>query len=125
MRYMRFQKLSKQNDDELTGTENQIQLSINRLFNPPKNRVLTIPQWWSKCMEIDNQILIAIKDGRIPRRFLLRHYVRNRRDHWTKGITPKTDYIRQFQAVSDYLEEQEHQPDDVRLREYASMVEDS
>ena len=122
---MRFQNLSQQNDEELTGTENQIQLSINRLFNPPKNRVLTIPQWWTKCMEIDNQILIAIKDGRLPKEFLLSHFVRNRRDYLTKGIVTKPDYIRQFQAVSDYLEEKESQPDDVRQREYASMLEDA
>lgn len=122
---MRDQRRSQQNDDELTGTEDQIQLSINRLFNPPKNRVLTIPQWWTKCMEIDNQILIAIKDGRLPRKLLLSHFVRNRHDYITKGIVTKPDYIRQFQAVSDYLEEKEHQPDDVRMREYASMVEGS
>lgn len=107
----------------MTGTENQIQLSINRLFNPPKNRILTESQWWTKCVEIDNQVLIAIKDGRLPRKLMLVHFVRNKRDYLTKGIVTKSDYIRQFQAVSDYLEEQENQPDDARLRDYAEMLE--
>lgn len=120
---MKSQKRSLQNDDELTGTENQIQLSINRLFNPPKNRILTESQWWTKCVEIDNQVLIAIKDGRLPRKLMLVNFVRNKRDYLTKGIVTKSDYIRQFQAVSDYLEEQENQPDDARLRDYAEMLE--
>lgn len=122
---MKHLKRSIDNDDELTGTENQIQLSINRLLNPPKNRILTMAQWWTKCMEIDNQILIAVKDGRLPKSLLTCHFVRNHRDYFMKGIVTRTDYIRQFQAVSDYLEEKEHQPDDVRLREYASMLEES
>lgn len=123
MSSMKSQKRSLQNDDELTGTENQIQLSINRLFNPPKNRILTESQWWTKCVEIDNQVLIAIKDGRLPRKLMLVNFVRNKRDYLTKGIVTKSDYIRQFQAVSDYLEEQENQPDDARLRDYAEMLE--
>lgn len=74
-------------------------------------------------MEIDNQILVAIKDGRLPKKLKLSNYVRNLKDYITKGLVTKLDHIRQFQAVSDYLQEKESKPDDVRLREYAEMME--
>lgn len=109
-------------EEFLTGTEDQIRLSIGRLFNPPKNRILTVEQWWKKCVEIDNQILIAIKDGRLPNELKIFNYVRNRRDYVLKGLVTKTDHIRQFQAVSNYLQEKEQKPDDVRYREYEEMM---
>ena len=110
-------------EDFLTGTEDQIRMSIGRLLNPPRNRILTVDQWWAKCMEIDNQILIAIKDKRLPRELRISNFVRNRRDYFLKGIVTKPDYIRQFQAVSDHLQEKEQKPDDVRYREYEEMME--
>ena len=109
-------------DDDLTGTEDQIRLSISRLLNPPKNRILTVDQWWKKCVEIDNQILVAIKDGRLPKKLKLSNYVRNLKDYITKGLVTKLDHIRQFQVISDYLQEQATKPDDVRTREYAEMI---
>ena len=123
--YMRSQKRSLQNDDELSGTENQIQLSINRLFNPPKNRILTNDQWQTKCKEIVTQIKVAVKFGRIPEKYLTNFFVRNLEDYFIKGIVTKPDYISQFQAVSDYLEEQEHQPDDVQIRDYRELMGDA
>lgn len=110
-------------EDFLTGTEDQIRMSIGRLLNPPRNRILTNEQWWGKCMEIDNQILIAIKDGRLPKTLRISNFVRNRRDYFIKGVITKADYIRQFQAVSDYLQEQEEKPDDVRYRDYEKLME--
>lgn len=110
-------------EDELTGTEDQIRLSISRLLNPPKNRILTVEQWWRKCVEIDNQILVAIKDGRLPKKLMLSKHVRNVRDYLTKGLVTKSDHIRQFQAVSDYLQEQATKPDDVRYRDYEELME--
>ena len=113
----------KDDYDDLTGTEDQIRLSISRLLNPPKNRILTVEQWWRKCVEIDNQILVAIKDGRLPNKLRLSKHVRNVKDYFTKGLVTKSDHIRQFQVVSDYLQEQETKPDDVRTREYAEMMD--
>lgn len=110
-------------EDFLTGTEDQIRMSIGRLLNPPRNRILTNDQWWGKCIEIDNQILIAIKDDRLPKELRISNFVRNVRDYFLKGIVTKPDYIRQFQAVSDHLQEQEQQPDEVRHREYKKMME--
>lgn len=110
-------------EDDLTGTEDQIRLSISRLLNPPKNRILTVEQWWRKCVEIDNQILVAIKDGRLPKKLMLSKHVRNVRDYLTKGLVTKSDHIRQFQAVSDYLQEQATKPDDVRYRDYEELME--
>lgn len=112
-------------DDDLTGTEDQIRLSISRLFNPPKNRILTMDQWWRKCVEIDNQILAAIKDGRLPKKLMISKFVRNRRDYFKKGLVTKVDHVHQFQAVSDYLQEIESKPDDVRLREYGETMTDA
>jgi hypothetical protein len=109
-------------EDELTGTEDQIRLSISRLLNPPKNRILTVEQWWRKCVEIDNQILVAIKDGRLPKKLMLSKHVRNIRDYLTKGLVTKSDHIRQFQVVSDYLQEQATKPDDVRYRDYEELM---
>ena len=120
MKSMRLQSIE---DDMLSGTENQLRLSIHRLLNPPRGRVLTVDQWWAKCMEIDNQILIAIKDGRIPNSLRISKYVQNKVDYFLNGIVTRADYVRQFQAVSDYLAEQENKPEDVRYKEYTEMIE--
>lgn len=109
-------------DENLTGTEDQIRLSISRLFNPPKNRILTVEQWWKKCVEIDNQILIAIKDDRLPKKLRISNFVMNKRDYFVKGLITKTDHIRQFQAVSNYLQEKEQKPDGVRYTDYGETM---
>lgn len=109
-------------DDDLTGTEDQIRLSIARLFNPPKNRILTDEQWWRACVKIDVQILVAIKYGRLPKELKLSNFVSNYRDYCSKKLVGKTDFISQFQRVSDYLQEQAKKPDDVRYRDYGETM---
>ena len=117
---MRFRR--PDDDDFLTGTESQLQTSINRLFNPPKNRLLTNEQWWKKCMELDAQIRISIKEGRLPSRFKISNFVADKLGFFLRFTVTREDYISQFQAISDYLEEQENQPDNVRARDYAELI---
>lgn len=109
-------------EEDLTGTEDQIRLSISRLFNPPKNRLLTEEQWWKKCVEIDNQILTAIEHGRLPKELRLSRFVSNYRGFILKKLVGKTDYIAQFQEVSDHLSDQINPPDDVRARGYTETI---
>lgn len=110
-------------DDDLTGTEDQIRLSIGRLFNPPKNRILTEKQWWKKCVEIDNQILTAIEHGWLPKEFRLSKSVSNYPGYILKKLVCKTDHIAQFQKVSNYLSDQINPPDDVRARGYMETID--
>jgi hypothetical protein len=109
-------------DDFLTGTETQLQLSIHRLLNPPKNRILTLDQWWRKCMEIDAQIKISIKTGKLPGKFKISNFVKDKQAFFLRFSVCREDYIEQFQAVVDYLEERHSQPDDVRMQDYLDMV---
>lgn len=109
-------------EEFLTGTEDQIRLSISRLFNPPKNRILTEEQWWKKCVEIDNQILVAIEHERLPKELKISNFVSNYWGYILKKLVGKTDYISQFQEVSDYLANQEQKPDDVRYRDYGKTM---
>lgn len=110
-------------DDFLTGTESQLRISIARLFNPPKNRILTDEQWWKKAFEIDNQIVTAIHEGRLPKHLMISRFVRSHRNFFLKGLISKADFVRQFQAVSDYLQDQENQSDDARMRSYRDIIE--
>jgi len=109
-------------DDPLEGTEDLIRTSIRMLINPPRNRILSQEQWWARCLEIDNMIIIAIKDGRLPKKMDIIHFVRSKVDFLLKGAVSRAEYIRQFETVYDYLTEKEKQPDDWRARSYEELI---
>lgn len=110
-------------ENGLTGVESQLLRIIDQLNCPPKGRTLSPEQWWVKCVTIENKILIAISDGRLPNSLRISRFVRNKYDYWTKGIITRPEYERQFQAVTDYLEEKENPNEEVRAREERARLE--
>ena len=73
-------------------------------------------------MEIDAQIKISIKTGKLPGKFKISNFVKDKEAFFLRFSVSREDYIEQFQAVVDYLEEKHSQPDDVRMQDYADMV---
>jgi len=107
-------------EDFLTGTQSQLRKSIDNLINPPRNRLLTTEQWWKKCLEIDAQIKVSIKNGRVPLKFEIAWYVASKKNYINRLAITREDYIRQFQAIADYLDDEDKQPDHVRAQNYRS-----
>lgn len=73
-------------------------------------------------MEIDAQIKISIKTGKIPGRFKISNFVASKSNFFLRYSVSREDYITQFQAIVDYLEDLHSQPDDVRSKDYAELL---
>lgn len=73
-------------------------------------------------MEIDAQIKISIKTGKLPGRFKISNFVSSKANFFLRFSVSREDYITQFQAVVDYLEELHTQPDSVRAKDYADLL---
>ena len=71
-------------------------------------------------MELDAQVRISIKEGRLPSRFKISNFVADKLGFFLRFTVTREDYISQFQAISDHLEEQENQPYNVREKNYRS-----